>query len=106
MAQIQIKCVEIWSASGEHSLKEFFSTSVNIDGFFFSFFLKFFIRPEKAEILIKVDHEKPSWWVLVCEEIGNESDMVITEEEHVVDGMATFMARCILANPKEQWYMT
>ncbi|XP_051138505.1 uncharacterized protein LOC127256505 [Andrographis paniculata] len=65
---------------------------------------------ENAEILIKVDHEDPSWWVWVSNdmvsknieeksEIDNEN-YVIVSEEHVVDGVATFMARCILANPK------
>lgn len=65
---------------------------------------------KKAEILINVDHENPSWWVWVSEdmvpsdtqeksEIDNES-YVIVSEEHVVDGVATFMAQCILTNPK------
>ncbi|KAI3460583.1 hypothetical protein Pfo_017246 [Paulownia fortunei] len=65
---------------------------------------------EKAEALINVDNEEPSWWVWVSEEmvpnnieeksgIDNEN-YVIVSEEHVVDGVATFMARCILANPK------
>ncbi|KAK6115579.1 hypothetical protein DH2020_007848 [Rehmannia glutinosa] len=65
---------------------------------------------EKAEVLINVDHEEPSWWVWVSEEmvpsnieekseIDNENYVIVTEE-HVVDGVATFMARCILANPK------
>ncbi|KAI3464502.1 hypothetical protein Pfo_021165 [Paulownia fortunei] len=67
---------------------------------------------EKAEALINVDHEEPSWWVWVSEEmvpvnceeksgIDNEN-YVIVSEEHVVDGVANFMARCILANPKTQ----
>ncbi|KAL0391737.1 UNVERIFIED_CONTAM: hypothetical protein Sradi_2396500 [Sesamum radiatum] len=65
---------------------------------------------EKAEVLINVDHEEPSWWVWVSEEmvpnnieeksgIDNEN-YVIVSAEHVVDGVATFMARCIVANPK------
>lgn len=33
--------------------------------------------------------------------IDNENYVVITED-HVVDGVANFMARCILANPKAQ----
>ncbi|KAL7086226.1 hypothetical protein ACP275_14G326000 [Erythranthe tilingii] len=62
---------------------------------------------EKAEVLINVDHEEPSWWVWVPEVpikieeksgIDNEN-YVIVSEEHVVDGVATFMAKCILANP-------
>ncbi|KAH6835276.1 elongation factor [Perilla frutescens var. hirtella] len=65
---------------------------------------------EKAEVLINIDHEEPSWWVWVSDdivpknteeksEIDNENYVIVTEE-HVVDGVATFMARCILANPK------
>ncbi|KAK6132314.1 hypothetical protein DH2020_033938 [Rehmannia glutinosa] len=67
---------------------------------------------EKADMLINVDHEEPSWWVWVSEEmvpinseeesrIDNENYVVVSEE-HVVDGVANFMARCILANPKTQ----
>ncbi|GER38723.1 hypothetical protein STAS_15257 [Striga asiatica] len=66
--------------------------------------------PEKAEVLINDDNEEPSLWVLVSEDmipnkteeksgIDNENYVVVSEE-HVVDGVATFMARCILANPK------
>lgn len=69
---------------------------------------------EKAEVLINVDHEEPSWWVWVSEEmvpnnveeksrIDNEN-YVIVSAEHVVDGVATFMARCIVANPKALVY--
>ncbi|KAL0360230.1 UNVERIFIED_CONTAM: hypothetical protein Sradi_3707500 [Sesamum radiatum] len=67
---------------------------------------------EKAEVLINVDHEEPSWWVWVSEDMvpGNieeksgidNENYVIVSEEHVVDGVANFMARCILANPKAQ----
>ncbi|GAV84123.1 hypothetical protein CFOL_v3_27567 [Cephalotus follicularis] len=67
---------------------------------------------QSAEILIKVDHEEPSWWVWVTDEmvpsnveersgIDDDSYMVIGEE-HVVDGVADFMAKCILSNPKAQ----
>lgn len=63
-----------------------------------------------AEILIKVDNEEPSWWVWVTDEmvpsnveewsgIDNENYVVVSEE-HVVDGVANFMARCIMSNPK------
>ncbi|KAJ9146318.1 hypothetical protein P3X46_028599 [Hevea brasiliensis] len=63
-----------------------------------------------AEILINVSHEEPSWWVWVTEEmvpnqveeqsgIDDENYVVVTEE-HVVDGVANFMAKCILSNPK------
>ncbi|XP_007223126.1 uncharacterized protein LOC18789694 [Prunus persica] len=65
---------------------------------------------EAAEILINVDHEEPSWWVWVTEDmlpgkveersgIDNES-YVLVSEEHVVDGIANFMAKCIVSNPK------
>ncbi|KAL3634770.1 hypothetical protein CASFOL_021824 [Castilleja foliolosa] len=65
---------------------------------------------EKAEVLINVDNEEPSWWVWVSEETGpknieeksgiDNENYVIISEEHVVEGVATFMARCVLANPK------
>ncbi|XP_002513794.2 uncharacterized protein LOC8274107 [Ricinus communis] len=65
-----------------------------------------------AEILINVSHEEPSWWVWVTDEmvpsnveersgIDDENYVVVTEE-HVVDGVANFMAKCILSNPKAQ----
>ncbi|EXB38418.1 hypothetical protein L484_022318 [Morus notabilis] len=67
---------------------------------------------ETAEVLINVDQEEPSWWVWVTEEmvpnnveersgIDNDSYVVVTEE-HVVDGVANFMAKCIISNPKAQ----
>lgn len=65
---------------------------------------------QSAEILIKVDGEEPSWWVWVTDEmvpsnveersgIDKENYVVVTEE-HVVDGVANFMAKCIMTNPK------
>lgn len=65
-----------------------------------------------AGLLINVDQENPSWWVWVTDEmlpsnveewsgIDDES-YVIVSEEHVVDGVANFMAKCIFANPKAQ----
>ncbi|CAL5414523.1 unnamed protein product [Camellia sinensis] len=65
---------------------------------------------QSAEILINVSLGEPSWWVWVTDEmvpsdveeqsgIDNESYLVLSEE-HVVDGVANFMARCILSNPK------
>ncbi|KAE9456756.1 hypothetical protein C3L33_11339, partial [Rhododendron williamsianum] len=65
---------------------------------------------QSAEILISLEHEKPSWWVWVNNEmipndveeqsgIDDENYLVVSEE-HVVDGVANFMARCILSNPK------
>ncbi|KAF5450737.1 hypothetical protein F2P56_031064 [Juglans regia] len=67
---------------------------------------------DSAEILIKVDSEEPSRWVWVTDEmvpnnveewsgIDNENYVVVSEE-HVVDGVAYFMARCIMSNPKSQ----
>nr|DAD24554.1 TPA_asm: hypothetical protein HUJ06_026018 [Nelumbo nucifera] len=60
-----------------------------------------------VEILINVDQEEPSWWVWVTDEmiteewsgIDNES-YVIVSEEHVVEGVANFIAKCIVSNPK------
>lgn len=65
---------------------------------------------ETAEVLINVDQEEPSWWVWVTEEMvpsnveersGIDDDSyVVVSEEHVVDGVANFMAKCIISNPK------
>ena len=65
-----------------------------------------------AEILIKVDGEEPSWWVWVTDEMLpsnveewsgiDDEKYVVVSEEHVVDGVANFMARCIMSNPKAQ----
>lgn len=65
-----------------------------------------------AEILINVSQEEPSWWVWVTEEMvpsnveewsGIDDDSyVVVSEEHVVDGIANFMAKCIMAHPKAQ----
>ncbi|XP_058097194.1 uncharacterized protein LOC131242519 isoform X2 [Magnolia sinica] len=65
-----------------------------------------------VETLVNVDIEEPSWWVWVTHDmvpsnteersgIDDESYVIITEEL-VVDGVANFMARCILANPKSK----
>lgn len=67
-----------------------------------------------ADILINVDAKEPSWWVWVADEtdpvnfeecsgIDDESYLIISEE-HVVDGVANFMARCIMSNPKALVY--
>lgn len=65
-----------------------------------------------AEVLINVDNKEPSRWVWVTEDMvpGNEEERscidnenyVVVTEEHVVDGVANFMAKCIVANPKAQ----
>ncbi|KAJ4850930.1 hypothetical protein Tsubulata_018999 [Turnera subulata] len=67
---------------------------------------------ESAEVLINVDHNEPSWWVWVTEDmvpsnveeqsgIDNENYVVVTED-HVVEGVANFMAKCIVSNTKAQ----
>jgi hypothetical protein len=69
---------------------------------------------QSADILINVDSQEPSWWVWVADEtepinyeecsgIDDESYLIISEE-HVVDGVANFMARCIMSNPKALVY--
>ncbi|XAR55576.1 hypothetical protein NMG60_11035687 [Bertholletia excelsa] len=71
---------------------------------------KFLSKDASEPILINVDVEEPSWWVWVTDEmvprddeepseIDNESYLILTEEQ-VVDGVANFMATCILSNPK------
>ena len=66
---------------------------------------------ESAEILINVGREEPSWWVWVSDDmvLGTEEqsglddeNYVIVREEHVVDGVANFIARCVVSNPKVQ----
>ncbi|CAK7346994.1 unnamed protein product [Dovyalis caffra] len=65
-----------------------------------------------VEVLIHVDNKEPSRWVWVTEDmvpsiveersgIDDENYVVVTEE-HVVDGVANFMAKCVVANPKAQ----
>ncbi|CAN0846086.1 hypothetical protein LINGRAHAP2_LOCUS4287 [Linum grandiflorum] len=72
----------------------------------------FLCSGDDLEVLIKIDQEEPSRWVWVTEEmvhgnveeysgIDNESYVVINENQ-VVDAVATFMAKCITANPKSQ----
>ncbi|KAJ8424662.1 hypothetical protein Cgig2_003096 [Carnegiea gigantea] len=67
---------------------------------------------DSAEILINVDQDNPSWWVWVTDEmvpgtleersgIDNENYVIVCVE-HVVDGVANFLARCIVSNPKLQ----
>ncbi|KAJ0981558.1 hypothetical protein J5N97_009813 [Dioscorea zingiberensis] len=64
------------------------------------------------DVLISVEHDEPSWWVWVTKEmvpsnfeevsgIDNEN-YVIVSEDSVVDGIANFMARCIISNPRSQ----
>ncbi|KAK9096029.1 hypothetical protein Sjap_021526 [Stephania japonica] len=67
---------------------------------------------ESVETLVNVGLNEPSWWVWVMEEkpppggielsgIDNEGYVIVSEEQ-VVDGVANFIARCILSNPKAQ----
>ncbi|KAF8377038.1 hypothetical protein HHK36_030410 [Tetracentron sinense] len=65
-----------------------------------------------GETLINLDADEPSWWVWVTDEMVpsnieegsgiDKESYVIVNEEHVVDGVANFIARCILSNPKAQ----
>lgn len=65
-----------------------------------------------AEMLVNVDLEEPSWWVLVTDDMVpstveewsgiDDESYIIVSEEHVVEGVANFMARCILSNPKAE----
>ncbi|XP_039015519.1 uncharacterized protein LOC120145866 [Hibiscus syriacus] len=65
-----------------------------------------------AEVLINVDQKEPSWWIWVTDEMVpsnveewsgiDDENYVVVSEEHVVDGVANFMAKCILSNPKAQ----
>lgn len=67
---------------------------------------------EAVEILINVDQEEPSWWVWVTDSMVpgrteehsgiDDENYVMVCEEHVVDGVANFIARCIVSNPKLQ----
>lgn len=67
---------------------------------------------DAAEILVNVDKEEPSFWVWVTDDMvpgiveersGIDDDSyVIVWEDHVVDGVANFIARCIVSNPKAQ----
>lgn len=63
-----------------------------------------------AGILVNLNQKEPSWWVWVTKDmvpsnveersgIDDDSYVVVTEE-HVVDGVANFMAQCVVSNPK------
>ncbi|XVF39360.1 hypothetical protein PTKIN_Ptkin01aG0028500 [Pterospermum kingtungense] len=66
-----------------------------------------------AEVLINVNQKEPSWWVWVTDEMVpsnveersgiDDENYIVVSEEHVVDGVANFMAKCILSNPKAQF---
>ncbi|GMI64841.1 hypothetical protein like AT1G44770 [Hibiscus trionum] len=65
-----------------------------------------------AEVLINVDQNEPSWWIWVTDEMVpsnveewsgiDDENYIVVSEEHIVDGVANFMAKCILSNPKAQ----
>lgn len=71
---------------------------------------------ETAEILVNVSSGEPSWWVWVTDEMvpGNveersaidQENYVVVSEESVVDGVANFMARCVVSNPNAQVYLS
>lgn len=83
-----------------------------------SLYLSFHLGSDlhSAEILINVDLKEPSWWVWVTDDMVpstveersglDDESYVIVSEEHVVDGVATFIARCILSNSKAQVYIS
>ncbi|KAJ3697759.1 hypothetical protein LUZ61_001464 [Rhynchospora tenuis] len=64
---------------------------------------------EAVEVPIVVGEKEPSWWVWLpdisnLEEpsgIDNSSYVVVSQEE-VIDGIANFVARCILEDPKSK----
>ncbi|CAN6480141.1 unnamed protein product [Victoria cruziana] len=65
-----------------------------------------------GETLVSVELEEPCWWVLVADEVASnaveelseidDESYLIVNEQHVVDGIANFMARCVVLNPKSQ----
>ncbi|XP_062082999.1 uncharacterized protein LOC133789248 [Humulus lupulus] len=82
------------------------------DGYDFPFKVATENDLQAAEILVNVDQKEPSWWVWVTDDmvpsnveersgIDNDSYIVVSEE-HVVDGVANFIAKCIVSNPKAQ----
>ncbi|MQM02065.1 hypothetical protein Taro_034823 [Colocasia esculenta] len=65
-----------------------------------------------VDLMVNVSDGEPSLWIWVTKEmipgtveepseIDNENYVIISEED-IVDGIACFMARCILANPKSE----
>ncbi|KAM6576141.1 hypothetical protein CsatB_027978 [Cannabis sativa] len=82
------------------------------DGYEFPFKVATENDLQAAEILVNVDQKEPSWWVWVTEDMvpsnveersGIDDDSyVVVSEEHVVDGVANFIAKCIVSNPKAQ----
>lgn len=64
------------------------------------------------DVLINGDEGNPNWWVLVKHDMDpdrmdeasgiDDENYVVISEENVVDGIATFIGRCILENPKSK----
>ncbi|KAL9357492.1 hypothetical protein Peur_050745 [Populus x canadensis] len=93
-------------------IKSLQQASVNETGIQFPFKEATGDDMQLVEVLINVDGKEPSRWVWVTEDmvpsnveersgIDDENYVVVTEER-VVDGVANFMAKCIVANPKAQ----
>ncbi|KAG9451079.1 hypothetical protein H6P81_011044 [Aristolochia fimbriata] len=65
-----------------------------------------------VEVLINADQDKPSLWVWVTHEMVpstaeelsgiDDESYVIVDTDQVVDGIANFVARCIISNPNAQ----
>ncbi|CAH8254681.1 unnamed protein product [Arabidopsis lyrata] len=63
-----------------------------------------------VEVLIEMDHQEPSWWVLVTDDMVpsnveeqsaiDNDHYIVVNEEHVIDAVAHFLAKCIMSNPK------
>ncbi|KAG6784177.1 hypothetical protein POTOM_009863 [Populus tomentosa] len=93
-------------------LKSLQQASINETGIQFPFKEATGDDMQLVEVLISVDNKEPSRWVWVTEDmvpsnteersgIDDENYVVVTEE-NVVDGVAYFMAKCLVANPKAQ----
>lgn len=95
-----------------NQLKSLTEESVDESGCKFPFKEASGTDPETVESLINLNSVEPSWWVWVNDEmvpsnveersiIENEN-YVLVNEESVVDGVANFMAKCVLSNPNAQ----
>ncbi|KAJ6730463.1 hypothetical protein OIU85_021275 [Salix viminalis] len=93
-------------------LKSLQQASVNETGIQFPFKEATGDDMQLVEVLISFDNKEPSRWVWVTEDmvpsnveelsgLDNENYVVVSEE-NVVDGVAYFMAKCLVANPKAQ----
>lgn len=76
-----------------------------------SFIVQLGIEENGGDVSINVDGEL-SWWVWVTEKLDPQNleepsgidneNYVIISEENVIDGIASFIARCILENPESK----